>query len=87
MLGLLGTVSGMITTFGELAVTTSRQILSQGLSEALWTTEIGLLAAVPLLAVHHGLTRLKARRLNRLERALALLWAPVAAEGAPPHAP
>lgn len=90
MLGLLGTVSGMITTFRELAVTTSRQVLSQGLSEALWTTEVGLLAAVPLLAVHHGLTRLKARRLNRLERALALLWAPEAPATpgeAPPHAP
>ena len=32
MLGLLGTVSGMIATFRELAVTTSRQVLSQGLA-------------------------------------------------------
>lgn len=73
MLGLLGTVSGMITTFQDLSVTTSRQILSVGLSEALWTTEVGLLGALPLLAAHHLLTRMRARWLNALERGLALL--------------
>ncbi len=74
MLGLLGTVSGMIATFKELAFSATRQILSQGLSEALWTTEMGLLGAVPLLAAHHLLTRLKSRWLNRLELHLALLF-------------
>lgn len=74
MLGLLGTVSGMIVTFQELALSASRQVLSQGLSEALWTTEVGLLGALPLLAAHHGLTRLKARWLNRLEWCLACLF-------------
>lgn len=74
MLGLLGTVSGMIATFKDLALTTSRQVLSQGLSEALWTTEVGLLAALPLLVTHHLLTRLKARWLDRLELHTALLF-------------
>ena len=74
MLGLLGTVSGMIGTFSELALTTSRQVLSQGLSEALWTTEVGLLGALPLLAGHHLLTRLKHRWLNRVEVGMALLF-------------
>ena len=74
VLGLLGTVSGMITTFDDLAVTTSRQVLSKGLSEALWTTEAGLLGALPLLAGNHLLTRLKARWLNHLERMVALLY-------------
>jgi biopolymer transport protein ExbB len=73
VMGLLGTVSGMITTFEDLAHTTSRQILTQGLAEALWTTEIGLLGALPLLGVNHLLTRLKAGWVNRLEIALALL--------------
>ncbi|MCH7477049.1 MAG: MotA/TolQ/ExbB proton channel family protein [SAR324 cluster bacterium] len=76
MLGLLGTVSGMIVTFQDLAVTTSRQVLSQGLSQALWTTEVGLLGALPLLAAHHLLTRLKSRWLNRLELRIALLFTP-----------
>ena len=74
ILGLLGTVSGMITTFDDLAVTTSRQVLSKGLSEALWTTEAGLLGALPLLAGNHLLTRLKSRWLNHLERMVALLY-------------
>ena len=73
LLGLLGTVSGMITTFQDLSVTTSRQVLSQGLSEALWTTEVGLIGALPLLAVHHLLSRLKSRWVNHLERALSLI--------------
>lgn len=89
MLGLLGTVSGMITTFQDLAVTTSRQVLSQGLSEALWTTEVGLLGALPLLAVHHLLSRLKVRWINHLERAMALLLSapPDCAASPPPSAP
>lgn len=81
MLGLLGTVSGMIVTFGDLAVSASRQVLSQGLSEALWTTEVGLLGAVPLLAIHHLLTRLKARWLNRLELGMAHLFQAAADKG------
>ncbi|MDH4249070.1 MAG: MotA/TolQ/ExbB proton channel family protein [Deltaproteobacteria bacterium] len=76
MLGLLGTVSGMVATFGDLAVTTSRQVLSQGLAEALWTTEVGLLGALPLLAVHHVLTRWRTRWLYQLERGTALLLGP-----------
>jgi len=80
MLGLLGTVSGMIATFQDLAETTSRQVLSQGLSEALWTTEVGLLGALPLLATHHLLTRMRARWLTRLEIGLARItgWGPAA---------
>lgn len=78
MLGLLGTVSGMILTFRNLAETTSREVLSGGLSEALWTTEVGLLGALPLLLVHHLLTRMRVRWLNRLELGLALLAEPSA---------
>lgn len=73
LLGLLGTVSGMIATFQDLSVTSSRQVLSQGLSEALWTTEVGLIGALPLMAAHHLLSRLKSRWVNHLERALALI--------------
>ena len=65
----------------------------EGLSEALWTTEVGLIGALPLLAAHHVLTRLKARWLTHLERALALLLAAAATPGeqgqqaGPPPAP
>ena len=88
MLGLLGTVSGMIVTFKDLALTSSRQVLSQGLSEALWTTEVGLLAALPLLASHHLLSRLRSRWMDQLEFGLALLFqsqqAPPSGEAASP---
>jgi biopolymer transport protein ExbB len=73
MLGLMGTVSGMILTFRSLAATSSRQVLSLGLAEALYATLAGLLGALPLLAAHHVLTRLKARWLMQLERCLTLL--------------
>jgi biopolymer transport protein ExbB len=73
MLGLMGTVSGMILTFRSLAATSSRQVLSLGLAEALYATLAGLLGALPLLAAHHVLTRLKARWLLHLERCLTLL--------------
>ncbi len=82
MLGLLGTVSGMIFTFKSLATTVSRQVLSLGLAEALWTTEAGLLGALPLLAAHHVLTRLKSNWLIHVERCLALQTQE--AYGAPP---
>lgn len=73
MMGLLGTVTGLISTFNELAQSSSRQVLSQGLSEALWTTEVGMLGALALLAVHHLLSLWRDRWLNALEHGLALL--------------
>jgi len=72
MLGLLGTVAGMVLTFRSLAETTSRQVLSLGLAEALYTTLAGLLGALPLLAAHHALSRMKALWLTQVERCMAL---------------
>ncbi|MCB1095756.1 MAG: MotA/TolQ/ExbB proton channel family protein [Verrucomicrobiae bacterium] len=53
MLGLLGTVSGMIRAFGVLATTggTDPQKLSGSISEALITTATGLAIAIPALAL------------------------------------
>ena len=54
MLGLLGTVSGMISAFGVLASTggTDPQKLSGSISEALITTAAGLAIAIPALALY-----------------------------------
>jgi biopolymer transport protein ExbB len=75
LLGLLGTVSGMIGTFDVIAVagTGNPKLLSGGISEALVTTLTGLVVAVPLLLAHALLTRMVERRYARLEQAAMLL--------------
>lgn len=59
LLGLLGTVSGIIQTFRIITAhgNGDPKMLSAGISEALMTTEMGLLVAIPLLLCHHFLTR------------------------------
>lgn len=49
LLGLLGTVTGMIATFDVLAVfgTGNAKAMAGGISEALITTQTGLLVAIP----------------------------------------
>lgn len=62
LLGLLGTVSGMITTFKLMTIFGSGDAatVSGGISEALITTELGLIVAIPSLLVSALLIR-KAR--------------------------
>ncbi len=54
LLGLLGTVIGMINTFQAITLfgTGDPQIMASGISEALVTTVLGLVAAIPLLLLH-----------------------------------
>ncbi|MCF0233365.1 MAG: MotA/TolQ/ExbB proton channel family protein, partial [Thermoguttaceae bacterium] len=53
MLGLLGTVLGMVTTFGELAVADAGgRNLANGIYFALVTTVDGLIVAIPALVAH-----------------------------------
>ena len=54
MLGLLGTVTGMIQTFESLTLFGSGdpRYLSGGISQALVTTEIGLAVAIPIILLH-----------------------------------
>lgn len=51
LMGLLGTVTGMISTFDIITEfgTGDPKLLSQGISEALITTELGLIVAIPSL--------------------------------------
>lgn len=59
LLGLLGTVTGMINTFQLITLfgTGDAQSLSSGISEALITTEFGLIVAIPALVMHALLSR------------------------------
>lgn len=64
LLGLLGTVTGMLTTFGGLAKGGGDQtmdIISKGIAEALITTETGLIVALTGLMLHFVLTRQQQR--------------------------
>lgn len=59
LLGLLGTVTGMIDTFQAITIygTGDPRMMSTGISEALVTTQAGLGVALPLLLAHHFLKR------------------------------
>jgi biopolymer transport protein ExbB len=65
LLGLLGTVTGMLATFGALASGSGGEktmaLVADGISEALITTETGLLIALPGLFFQYHLARERAR--------------------------
>ena len=71
LLGLLGTVTGMIHTFQLVTIFGSgdAKLLSGGISEALITTETGLAIAIPVLLAHAFLARRARGLLGALERA------------------
>ena len=54
LMGLLGTVIGMIVTFQAITLfgTGDPKLMAGGISQALITTVLGLIAAVPLLILH-----------------------------------
>jgi biopolymer transport protein ExbB len=70
LLGLLGTVVGMVKTFTLITVfgTGNAAKLSSGISEALVTTELGLSVAIPALILHGFLSYRTQKNLSLLER-------------------
>jgi biopolymer transport protein ExbB len=79
LLGLLGTVTGMIDLFAVIAAEGGggARSLSGGISVALVCTQAGMLVAVPLLLVHAALARWAERGSALLdEAACAVLGAP-----------
>jgi len=59
LLGLLGTVLGMVTVFNAITAKGigNPQVLSDGISKALITTVAGLCVAIPALAFHSWLSK------------------------------
>ncbi len=59
LLGLLGTVTGMINTFQVITLFGSGdpRMMSGGISEALVTTQLGLAVAIPIMVLHHFFER------------------------------
>jgi biopolymer transport protein ExbB len=70
LLGLLGTVTGMVKTFTLITVfgTGNADKLASGISEALVTTQLGLTIAIPTLIVYGFLSQRVKKRLALLER-------------------
>lgn len=70
LLGLLGTVTGMISLFDVITLygTSNPKILAGGISIALVTTQAGLGLAIPIMMVHHMLVRTKTAIMNNIER-------------------
>ena len=65
MLGLLGTVTGMIRAFTNISKygTGDAAIVADGIAEALLTTAAGLMIAIPVIVVYNYLNR----RLEKME--------------------
>ncbi len=69
LLGLLGTVTGMIDTFHVITLHGSGdpRLMSGGISEALVTTMLGLSVAIPLMVCHTLLHRAVDRQIGQME--------------------
>ena len=75
LLGLLGTVSGMVTTFTSITIfgTGDPQSLAKGISEALLTTQSGLIVAIPVLFLHNHLSKKANHIMNGFEKNITKL--------------
>lgn len=70
LLGLLGTVTGMIRTFAVIAAlgVGKPAEMAGGISEALLTTAAGLSVAIPTVVMHHYLSHLSESIVGDIER-------------------
>jgi biopolymer transport protein ExbB len=69
LLGLLGTVTGMINTFHVITYygAGDPRMMSGGISEALVTTMLGLTVAIPIMLVHTLLSRRVETQIGQME--------------------
>jgi biopolymer transport protein ExbB len=76
MLGFLGTVSGMIHAFEAIAAAeqVSAKLVASGISEALITTEAGLVVAIPVqIAVNYFISNIDRFVLDMEEASVELV--------------
>ena len=69
LMGLLGTVGGMIQTFNAITIygTGDPSTMAEGISAALITTVLGLLVAIPILLLHTVISGRAKRVMDALE--------------------
>lgn len=85
LLGLLGTVSGMINTFHVITAhgTGDPRLMAGGISEALITTELGLAVAIPILIFSSLLGRRAQHVVTDMEEKAVALTAALIKSGGP----
>ena len=73
LMGLLGTVTGMIATFQSITLygTGDPKLMAGGISTALVTTVLGLVCAIPLLLLHNFVSSKSNRLIHILEEQVA----------------
>ena len=83
LLGLLGTVVGMIITFQQLTLfgTGDPKLMAGGISQALMTTVLGLIVAIPLVLLHSTVSSISRSLVDLLEEQSVGLAARRAAQG------
>ncbi len=84
LFGLLGTVTGMIVTFQAITLfgTGDPKLMAGGISQALVTTVLGLVVAIPTLLLHSVVAGMSKRLVHVLEEQSAGLIAEHAEKGA-----
>jgi biopolymer transport protein ExbB len=83
LLGLLGTVTGMINTFQVITIhgTGNPRLMAGGISEALITTQLGLAVAIPVLVAAALLSRKAQRIASDMEEKAVAMSAALIQEG------
>lgn len=70
LFGLLGTIQGLIQSFSAVAAADPAQkaeLLAQGISKAMYTTFIGLLAAISIMMLHTFLSSKSEKIINEID--------------------
>jgi len=85
LLGLLGTVLGMLTAFGSLAndvASAKPVVLAAGVSQAITTTIFGLFVAIPSMVFYAWFRRRAGKQIARLEAATSEIITAIIGMGA-----
>ena len=89
LLGLLGTIFGMIRAFQTVAMSGEAlgkaELLAEGIYEAMVTTAAGLLVAIPAMICYHWLSARIERLASELDRAAVDFVATYAEPVSPGH--
>lgn len=76
LLGLLGTIAGLMQSFNSLALVEASKkasLLAGGISQAMVTTAFGLMVAVPCMVMHTLLFNVQARLTKELDQSVVKL--------------